>query len=333
MQISYFSGHLLMMKKLVVPLTAFILFISCSKEEYPDLNFKQEMRDFVIGISEYSRAIDPGFIIIPQNGIELVTKNGGEDDSLHVPYLSAIDGNGQEDLFYGYDRDDKATSEKDRSYLQVYLDKSKNAGKVILVTDYCSTHTNMDNSYSQNNAAGYVSFAANERELSNIPVYPDHIIGENNNPVTSLSEIKNFLYLINCENYNSKADFINAVTSTNYDLLIMDLFFDDTIAFLPAEIDQLKVKSNGGRRLLISYMSIGEAEDYRYYWESGWYNNSPFWLDGENPHWEGNYKVRYWEPEWQNIIFGNDNSYLHKIIGAGFDGAYLDIIDAFEYYE
>ena len=33
------------------------------------------------------------------------------------------------------------------------------------------------------------------------------------------------------------------------------------------------------------------------------------------------------------IIFGNDESYLHKIIDSGFDGVYLDIIDAFEFFE
>ena len=38
-------------------------------------------------------------------------------------------------------------------------------------------------------------------------------------------------------------------------------------------------------------------------------------------------------PQWQNIIYGNESSYLTKISDAGFDGVYLDIIDAFEYYE
>lgn len=321
------------MTKRLFSLSLFILFISCSKEEYPDLNFKEEMRDFVIEISDYARLKTPGFLIIPQNGIELVTRNGEENDSLHASYLSAINGNGQEDLFYGYDKDDKATSEKESVYLQTLLDRSKNAGKVIMVTDYCSTQSNMDNSYSQNSAAGYISFAASERELNNIPAYPNPIFGENSNTITHLSEIRNFLYLINDENYASKTDFINAVTSTNYDLLIMDLFFDGTTEFTLDEIEQLKEKSNGGKRLLVSYLSIGEAEDYRYYWQSSWDESSPSWMDSENPHWEGNYKVRYWEPEWQSIIFGNENAYLDKIVYAGFDGVYLDIIDAFEYYE
>jgi cysteinyl-tRNA synthetase len=95
----------------------------------------------------------------------------------------------------------------------------------------------------------------------------------------------------------------------------------------------LKVKANGGSRLVISYMSIGEAEDYRYYWQEDWYSDPPAWLDEENEEWEGNYKVKYWEQEWQEIIFGNSDSYLDRIVSAGFNGVYLDIIEAFQHFE
>ena len=113
----------------------------------------------------------------------------------------------------------------------------------------------------------------------------------------------------------------------------MDIFDRDGVAFTASEINQLKSKANGGKRLVICYMSIGEAEDYRYYWESGWKVGNPSFLDKENPNWKGNFKVRYWDKDWQKIIYGNNSSYLKKILDAGFDGVYLDIIDAFEYFE
>jgi cysteinyl-tRNA synthetase len=53
----------------------------------------------------------------------------------------------------------------------------------------------------------------------------------------------------------------------------------------------------------------------------------------ENRQWKGNYKGDYWDPDWQAIILGGENAYLDKILAAGFDGVYLDIIDAFEYFE
>jgi cysteinyl-tRNA synthetase, unknown class len=321
------------MRKAAIIIVLFFSLISCDNTDYPDLDFKEEMRNFVIGISEYSRLTDPGFIVIPQNGIELVTSDGEENGALSLDYLSAIDGHGQEDLFYGYNEDDQATPSADNTYLRAFLDMSKESGKTILVTDYCSTHSKMSDSYSQNNGSGYISFAANHRELDNIPDFPVPVYGENNSNITSLSQVKNFLYLINPVNFTSKSDFINAVISTNYDLLIMDLFFDETTEFTAQEIVQLRSKVNGGKRLVICYMSIGEAENYRYYWQSGWKPGNPTWLDDENSDWEGNYKVWYWENDWKKIIYGNNDSYTKKIHDTGFDGVYLDLIDAYEYFE
>jgi cysteinyl-tRNA synthetase, unknown class len=330
------SNNKITMKNLIFILTVSILFMSCNKEDglsSSDKYYRQEMRDFVIGISTYAKTSNPTFLIIPQNGIELITNNGEEDGPLNAEYLNAIDGNGQEDLFYGYENDDQPTPSEDNVYTEAFLDRSHSHGKVILVTDYCSAPTRMDDSYNRNNNAGYVSFAADHRELNNIPNYPHPIYAENNASISSLSEVKNFLYLINPENYTTKSAFVNAIISTNYDLLIMDLFFNDGTEFSATEIDQLKNKANGGKRLVISYLSIGEAEDYRYYWQSAWETTKPSWLGQENPDWEGNFNVNYWDKEWQNIIYGNDNSYLKKIMNAHFDGVYLDIIDAYEYYE
>lgn len=78
----------------------------------------------------------------------------------------------------------------------------------------------------------------------------------------------------------------------------------------------------------IAYISIGEAEDYRYYWNETWYENPPDWLGRENPDWPECYAVKYWYDEWKQIIFG----YVKKIINQGFMGVYLDKVDEFEYW-
>jgi len=323
------------MRAKLIFLMLFVCLLSCSDDDDDvsyDKDFKQEMRNFVIGISEYSKAIDSDFIIIPQNGQELVTVDGEENGLACAEYLSAIDGVGREDLYYGYYNDDITTPVADLNYMISFLDICVSNSIEVLTTDYCWTHSKMDDSYTQNNAKNYISFAAPVRELNVIPDYPITPYTVNSNVITSLSEAKNFLYLINPENYASKQAFITAVTATNYDVLIMDCFFDDVL-FTSAEVTQLKAKQNGGQRLVISYMSIGEAEDYRFYWNDSWRVGDPSFIENENPDWEGNYKVTYWDPEWQAVIYGNNDSYLKKILDAGFDGVYLDIIDAFEYFE
>jgi cysteinyl-tRNA synthetase len=117
-------------------------------------------------------------------------------------------------------------------------------------------------------------------------------------------------------------------------------------AFTPAQIADLK--GSTGTKVVLAYLSIGEAEDYRFYWQlqsgnpgANWTSSPPGWLGPENPDFPGNYKVRYWESEWQRLIIANPGghpvlgdqpSYLDRILTQGFDGVFLDIIDAFEFF-
>ena len=142
-------------------------------------------------------------------------------------------------------------------------------------------------------------------------------------PVSSeLSQINDFLYQL------QDLD-LKAVGESRYDLVVMDYAANGTAdtEYSAGEIQALR-ESPGGPKVLLAYMSIGEAEDYRFYWQDGWGVGNPKWLDAENPNWEGNYKVRYWEEEWRQLIF----DYTDRLIAAGFDGAYLDIIDAYQYF-
>ncbi|MBN1649261.1 MAG: endo alpha-1,4 polygalactosaminidase [Spirochaetales bacterium] len=323
-----------------VLIAVIFIFSGCTQEpDTENSEYRDYMRSFVQDIGSWVRQQSPGFIVIPQNGQELLAADSEPDGMPAAEYISAIDGVGREDLFYGYDDDNTPTSEADRQYMTAFMDLAEANGIEVLVTDYCWTHGYMDSSYSLADDAGYISFAADSRELDLIPDYPVHPYNVNNADITDLSDAANFLYLLNPSDnasvFPSASSFLSALQSTDYDLFIIDLFFDGTeaTAFTTSQVSALKQKAGGGSRLVIAYMSIGEAEDYRYYWQSEWDSNPPDWLSGENPEWEGNYKVRYWMQEWQDIIFGNNDSYLQKIIDAGFDGVYLDIIDAFEYFE
>ncbi len=296
------------------------------------VDYRAEMRSFVREIAAYARSTDSDFLVVPQNGQELYTDTGEASGVPETAYLEAIDGTGRESMFYGYYGDDEETPAEDSEHLRSLCALGEGHGVEVLATDYCSTHAKMDDSYALNAAEGFISFAASDRNLATIPAYPVPIRGDNPDAVETLADAKNFLYLINGENYPDAASFVAAVDATDYDVIVMDLFQNES-AFSPARISALKTKPSGARRLVLCYLSIGEAETYRYYWQTSWKPGSPSWLEAENPDWAGNYKVRYWDPAWQAIITGNDSSYLKRILDAGFDGVYLDIVDGFEYFE
>jgi cysteinyl-tRNA synthetase len=101
---------------------------------------------------------------------------------------------------------------------------------------------------------------------------------------------------------------------------------NDAQRLRPSDLRQLH---KAGMRVL-AYLSIGEAESYRFYWRSEWLSGgAPTWLGRADPDWPGNYKVRFWDAQWRDRVL---RPYLDKILRQGFDGVYLDIIDAYDYW-
>lgn len=74
-----------------------LLAVACNRPNVEPCNdYREAMRDFMIRISETARTQDADFVVIPQNGIELVTMGDNAHSELAAAYLSAIDGHGQE---------------------------------------------------------------------------------------------------------------------------------------------------------------------------------------------------------------------------------------------
>lgn len=132
-----------------------------------------------------------------------------------------------------------------------------------------------------------------------------------------------------------KAD-ISAVKNSGFDFVVMDYSFDGKLSGEYAASDIQSLLAAG--LTPVAYISIGEAENYRFYWRSNWVQtedgndftvDAPIWLGHTNPDWPGNYKVRYWNSDWRDHYV---KPYLDKIIAEGFSGVYLDIVDGFEYW-
>ena len=111
------------------------------------------------------------------------------------------------------------------------------------------------------------------------------------------------------------------IAASSHDLVVIDDSGEDG-PFSKAQVERMKQKPDGSRRVVLSHMSIGEAETHRWYWSQ----RSSSWLGPENKKSRGNYSVKFWDPAWQEIIF----AYTDRILAAGFDGVYLDKVDEFE---
>lgn len=84
--------------------------------------------------------------------------------------------------------------------------------------------------------------------------------------------------------------------------------------FTPGEHSGLSTKFFG-------YISVGEAEEYRSYWNQAKKSQS---LVERNPLWKGSHLVDIRVKEWQDILM---NQVIPKIVGQGYQGIFLDTID------
>jgi len=121
------------------------------------------------------------------------------------------------------------------------------------------------------------------------------------------------------------------IEASAYDMLVLDFIpSQDGNANFPMVETIGRLHRAPHPKLVLAYLDIGEAEDYRSYWQPEWRAGSPAWILGSDPEgWEGNFPVAYWHDDWRAIWFG-PAGVLRQVVGAGFDGMYLDWVEAYD---
>jgi cysteinyl-tRNA synthetase len=146
-------------------------------------------------------------------------------------------------------------------------------------------------------------------------------------PGVDLSKVEYWLYWLDVD---LEQEMVDVIAASGHDMVVID--------FIPSEswntdypmaqvVEQLHQAPHP--KLVIAYIDIGEAESYRAYWQEGWGIGNPEWIISEDPDgWDENYPVAYWDQEWQ-AIWLSEGGLLDQIVEAGFDGVYLDWVEAY----
>ena len=127
------------------------------------VDYRLLMRELVGSLAVRARAHDPDFIVVAQNGVELLTVDGNPASAGSAAYLQILDGVGQEELFYGYPRFNRPTTPQDSRYLQRFLETARDEGLAVLVIDYCRSHALIDDARRRTGALGFLGFASPNR--------------------------------------------------------------------------------------------------------------------------------------------------------------------------
>lgn len=119
--------------------------------------------------------------------------------------------------------------------------------------------------------------------------------------------------------------FTETIKKSQNSVWVIDLYKNKNEMFTTFDVLSFKNKNNK----ILSYLSLGEAEDYRKY-----YTEIPKDLVlYENKNWKGNFVIKYWDSIWHEIIYGKDKSLINKIIEQAFDGVFLDVVDVFKRFD
>ena len=181
---------------------------------------------------------------------------------------------------------------------------------------------------------GFISFVSRDTDhsLSSVPRAPARKAKAGD--VNNLVEAQNYLYLLDPEKFARVEDLVGAVSRSDFDVVVIDAFFGGDRPFSAADVARMQRKPSGGRRLALAYLNVGAVETWRYYWQTGWGTGNPSWIGATySEKYSDEFWAHYWRAEWHDIIYKSGNSYLKLVMDQGFDGVFLDNIDAYEIFE
>ncbi len=150
-----------------------------------------------------------------------------------------------------------------------------------------------------------------------------------------LADVRHWAYNIQDVHTDRQYD---QLLDSHYDMYVLELVVtekgmeDYDIAGLVYDIRQRNIAIRGVDPIILAYVDVAQAEDWRWYWRRSWGIGEPPWIVGDDPNdWEGNFPVVYWHPTWEDIvIYGHrGRSHVQETLDAGFDGIYMDWVEAF----
>jgi len=301
------------------------------------INLREEMRNFVQTTTNFARQLNPDFIILAKGGLDLLVKRDQIDEERVSParsYTRSLDGIIIEGQYYSNKNFGQPPGKDYQEYLFKMADIAKKSGLKIFAMDFGTDKKLINDAYSKNKAKGYVSLTLDALpiDVDRLPRYPRKPFDENPKSIVSLKNVKNYVFIGNSQGMGRVDEFALKMKSTNYDMVVVDVFHG-RLPLSKQAVETLKYKKIGAKRLVLAYLDIGSAASYRYYWQPGWREGSPLWISAPYKGDPDRYNIQFWQPEWQRIISGDTQSFLYGIINQGFDGVVLDGLEAYKFFE
>lgn len=157
-----------------------------------------------------------------------------------------------------------------------------------------------------------------------------------------LNDVKYWAYLLDGDYTDSM---IQKIVNSKYDMVVLEPTrtskgsYNYNCSSMVNRVKESKGHDGKRNKIAIAYISIGEAEEWRWYWDSVIADTEKYnFLVADDPEgWEGGVTVAYWKKAWKDIIiYGSEiakgqnfRSSIDQAINDGFDGIYLDWVEGY----
>ncbi len=309
-------------------------------------NYRAYMRNNLLMLARFAKKQNPDFKIISHEGQDLLTKslweynrdgynnarikNNVEDKSFlfykeyseleperYTPayeYLNLIDAIAINNLYCGNGKESKITAKHNLGLISI---------------DQCSDSDDLEaariNAMIEKRI--FYGFTDINKAFNNTD---DHAnLNDSSKNIYNISDAQNILILTDDSKYKNKNNFVKELLNTNYDIIIIKPLFHNTERFTPSDIQKMRFKKNGSKRLLLAALNVSEASPHEYYWQKDWKLGHPSWLKRLSFSTEDSIITQYWHDDWKKII----SRHFKDIINERFDGVFLTGIENHEYFE
>lgn len=145
---------------------------------------------------------------------------------------------------------------------------------------------------------------------------------------SGLADVERWLYLLDSD---LDPQTVRRIADSRHDMVVVDyLPSQQGSEDYPMAETVRRWQQAAHPKLVLAYINIGEAENYRSYWQPDWRIGNPDWIRGDDPDgWANNFPIAFWYDEWRAIWLA-EGGLLNRIVAAGFDGVYLDWIGAYD---
>lgn len=313
------------------------------------LNYRDLMRNNINMLADFAHEHNPDFQIILHEGGELLAKGlweyhleGYEKARAHgidtsdPSFLAELKQLGVTSKYMpgtraaAFRQNINAVAYNDLYCTPRKLDREiKDTGLKLIAVSRCPNAKAFDKAAELSVKDGVLLYAFLQPNKAFRHIRRQPIINENARNIFRVNEAANISLLIDDSAYPDKAAMIKDIRNSNYDIVVINPLFHEKEPFSANEVNSLKYKKNGARRLIVAEQNISEATSDAYYWHQDWEIDNPSWLRRLSFANKNGIITEYWNINWQRIM----SEYFKSIVMINYDGVFFTGVNNFRYFE